>query len=124
MTQDRRWTNRSVNRETDAHQARGLWLRSLLLIVALLPGGAWLWKQSRCVQMTYEVQQMREEREQLLETERRLRAERARAASLDRIERWAGRGGSLVRPDEDHVVVLRPDDATESDDRFVARSRE
>ena len=123
MSPDRRWANREVSRETDQHQARGLWLRSLLLIAALLPGGVWLWQQSRCVQLTYEVQRMRERHDELLEQERRLLAERESAGSLDRIERWAQRRRSLVRPDEGRIVVLRPAAGQPTED-LLARSRE
>jgi len=103
-----RWTNRPLERESDPRHAIRLWVLSLWLTAALLPAGALLWHQGRCVQLTYRVNELREERDSLLEEQRRLRADLATETSLDRIERWAQRDARLVRPGDDGIVVMRP----------------
>jgi cell division protein FtsL len=50
---------------------------------------------------------LRQQREQLLEQERRLRMERAARESLEKIEAWALRQRGLVHPSPEHVVVVR-----------------
>ena len=105
---DRRWKNRSVVRELDGARARWLWLMVVGIALASAPAGAWLVCQNSCLKLSYELNTMRDAHELLLEQERRLRYERARLASLARIETWARKERGLVEPRAGEVVVIRP----------------
>ena len=104
---DRRWKNRSVVRELDGRRARWLWLMVAGIALAAAPAGAWLVCQNSCLKLSYELNTTRDAHELLLEQERRLRYERARLASLPRIEAWARQKRGLVEPGAGEVVVIR-----------------
>ena len=95
----RAWRNRLLVRERDPHLGRWLGIMLVAAVVAVAPGGAYLVQQNECVKVSYEVSRLRTEQEELLEQERRLRAERARLSSLPRIEAWARGKGGLVPQD-------------------------
>jgi cell division protein FtsL len=103
----RRWVNRSVAREVDRDRAR--WLRGVFvaMLLAAAPFAAYLLEQNECLRLSYEASALRQQREQLLEQERRLRMERAARESLEKIEAWALRQRGLVHPSPEHVVVVR-----------------
>lgn len=103
----RRWVNRAVAREVDRDRAR--WLRGafVAMLLAAAPFAAYLLEQNECLRLSYEASALRQEREQLLERERRLRMERAARESLEKIEAWALRRRGLVHPSPEQVVVVR-----------------
>jgi len=103
---ERRWQNRPLVRERDHRRILWLWTMLAAMVLAVLPSGAYLFHQNRCLEVSYEVSRAAEEHERLLEEERRLRVERAELASLALIERWAVERRGLVRPDPDAVVVV------------------
>jgi cell division protein FtsL len=76
------------------------------MVVAVIPAGAYLFHQNECLELSYRVNALAREHQRLLEDERRLRVERARLESLERIERWARREHGLIRPDDDDVLVV------------------
>jgi cell division protein FtsL len=121
---ERRWRNHPLVRERDHRRIFWLWSMLAAMVIAALPAGAYLYHQNRCLEVSYEVSAVAEERERLLEEERRLRVERARLESLGGIERWALRERGLVRPDTDDVVVVElPGDKSYSEaptDRLAA----
>ena len=103
---ERRWRNRPLVRERDHRRIFWLWSMLAAMALAALPSGAYLYHQNQCLEISYQVGAVAEERDRLLEEERRLRVERARLESLARIERWALRDRGLVRPEIDDVVVV------------------
>ena len=96
QTTGRAWRNRLLVRERDPHVGRWLGIMLFAALVAVVPGVAYLLQQNECVKMSYDVNRLRTEQDELLEQERRLRAERARLSSLPRIEAWARGKGGLV----------------------------
>ncbi|NIM01802.1 MAG: hypothetical protein GTN89_13450 [Acidobacteria bacterium] len=103
----RRWRNRALVRERDTRRARRLWVGLALSIAALAPAGVYLYQQSSCVQLSYELESIKDQREQLAEIERRLAVRHADAAAMRNIERWAARK-RFERPESTEVFVLRP----------------
>jgi cell division protein FtsL len=103
----RRWANREIAREVDHERARWLWGVFVAMLLAAAPFAAYLLEQNECLRLSYKASALRQQREQLLEQERRLRMQRASLESLDKIESWAvGRHG-LVHPSPEQVVVVR-----------------
>ena len=116
---ERRWKNVPLTRERDPRRSR--WLVALVLGVAALaaPVIAYLLHQMEYVQVRYKIEEMRGKRDQLEETERRLRIERATIQSLPSVEARAGSELGLVRPGPGQVVVAK----TASPGRGAAASR-
>jgi len=105
-TAQRRWQNRAVLREIDDRRVRRLWRLVLTIVVAAAPMAVYVLQQNESLRLRYEVNALRAEREQLLNEERLLNAEKTRLESLARIERWAFEERGLVLPDEGAVVVV------------------
>ena len=103
----RGWTNRSLGLERDSHRTRWIWILLLGLILAASPTAFYVLQQSECVKLSYEVNELRTEGEQLLEQERRLRFQRARLESLVSIEAWAVERHGLEHLAPQQVVVVR-----------------
>jgi len=102
---ERRWKNRTLVRERDVQRARGLWITLALFLGALAPAGLCLYEQNSCLQLSYEIDSIDRQREDLDELERRLEVRHAGVASMQSIERWAARK-NLTRPAEDEIVVV------------------
>ena len=121
MTSDRnerRWKNRPLVRERDAQRARRLWVTLALFVAALAPAGIYLYEQNSCLQLSYEIESIDRQREDLKELERRLEVRHAGVASMQSIERWAARR-NLERPGAEEIVVLSYDDV--DGDTMMAR---
>jgi len=103
---ERRWKNRPLVRERDHRRSLWLWMMLAAMVAAVLPSGAYLFQQNRCLEVSYEVGAVGEEHDRLREEERRLRVERAELESLALIERWAVERRGLARPETDEVVVV------------------
>lgn len=103
---DRRWRNRDLVRERDRHRTRGWWSWILGLVLAVLPAALYLVEQGRCTQLAYRSDALRTELEELVETERRLRVERARLETLSAIEEWAQKRHGMLRPEAEQVVIV------------------
>jgi hypothetical protein len=103
----RRWVNCAVAREVDRERARWLWGVFIALFLAAAPFAAYLLEQNECLRLSYEASALRQRREELLEQERRLRMERAKRESFEKIEAWAVRQQGLVHPEPEQVVVVR-----------------
>ena len=116
---ERRWKNRALVRERDARRARRLWLTLALLVGALLPAGFYLYEQNTCLQLSYEIESIEGQREQLAEAERRLKVRHADVASMQRIERWAARQ-QLTRPSAEEIVIVPYEDP--GSDTMLARA--
>ncbi len=102
---ERRWKNRPLVRERDAPRARRLWITLALFAAALAPAGLYLYEQNSCLQLSYEIESIDRQREDLKELERRLEVRHAGVASMQSIERWAARR-TLERPGAEEIVVL------------------
>ena len=121
MTSDRnerRWKNRPLVRERDAQRARRLWVTLALFVAALAPAGIYLYEQNSCLQLSYEIESIDRQREDLKELERRLEVRHAGVASMQSIERWAARR-NLERPAAEEVVVWPYEDVV--GDTMLAR---
>lgn len=101
----RRWKNRELVRERDAQRARRLWLTLALVVGALLPAGFYLYEQNTFLQLSYEIESIEKDRENLAEAERRLEVRHADVASMQRIEHWATRQ-QFTRPSAEEIVVV------------------
>lgn len=104
----RRWQNRPLVRERDAQRARWMWGLLALLIAALAPMGIYLFEQNKCLQLSYEMETIEEQRQTLAEAQRRLEVRYADVASMRRIERWAAQQ-RLARPASEQIVVVPSD---------------
>jgi cell division protein FtsL len=115
---ERRWKNRPLVREHDAQRARWLWVTLALFVAAFAPAGIYLYEQNCCLQLSYEIESIDRQRENLGELERRLEVRHASAASMQSIERWAARK-KLERPAAEDIVVVPYEDAV--DNTMLAR---
>ena len=85
-----------------------MWATLALLIAAAAPTGLYLHEQNSCLQLSYEIEEVKKQREKLTEGQRRLEVERASVASMTRIERWATQQ-RLARPESEQIVVVPHD---------------
>ena len=102
----RRWQNLPVVRELDRNRARWIWTVLFGLVLALAPIAVYVVQSMRYVEAGYAIEELRKTEERLLETERRLRIERAVHEALPGVEQQATKLG-LVRPGPDRVIVTR-----------------
>ena len=73
----RRWKNQPLTRERDSQRARFMWATLAVLIAAAAPIGLYLHEQNTCLQLSYEIEEVKKQREKLTEGQRRLEVERA-----------------------------------------------
>ena len=106
----RRWRNTPVVRERDERRLRWIWRFLLVAVVGALPLVAYLLQHMEYVRIRYAIEDLRAREARLIESERRLRIERAVSVSLPEVERQAGHELDLARPAAGHVVVVRPED--------------
>ncbi len=102
----RRWENRPIEREQDRLRTRSLRGVVLGLVFAFAPAGAYLLQQNECLELTYAIDALHREQDELAEHERRLMLKQSDLEALDEIERWASREQGLSRPDAESVIVL------------------
>jgi cell division protein FtsL len=95
-----------MNRRKGAKKGRRTiipWIVVLAFFMAELLGYSWC--RVQYVQMGYEINQARQERQRLTALHQELKVEEARLRSPERIKRLAKKRG-LVMPDSSQVVVL------------------
>ena len=104
----RRWRNSALHREVDTDRAR--WVTRVVLgaILAALPFAAYLLQTMAYVETRYALEDLRVREERLVESERRLRIEKAVQEALPTVETRAGRQLGLARPKPSEVVVVTP----------------
>jgi len=102
----RRWANRAVAREVDHDRVRWLWGVFVAMLLAAAPFAAYMFEQNECLRLSYRASGLRQERDELMEHERRLRMERASHESLERIEAWALEKHGLVRPAPEQIRIV------------------
>ena len=100
------WRNRTVLREIDDRRVRRLARVVLAMAVAAAPTAVYLVQQNECLKIRYEVNDLREQREELLQEERRLSLEQASLESLSDVEDWARRKHGMIQPGAGNVVIL------------------
>jgi len=106
---DRRWQNAEVVRERDDSQLRSLWRLLAGALAAASPLVVYLVMQMDYVQTRYRIEALRERQEALVDTEQRLRIERATLQTLPDVEEAARRNPELTRvPPEARIVVESP----------------
>ena len=103
----RQWSNRDVRREVDRYRALWLWGLLLGLVTAAAPAAVHLHHQNRCLQLSYEINALQDERKELQEQHRRLSARRAALESPATIEEWGLERHGMVHPLPEQVVVVR-----------------
>lgn len=117
---ERRWRNRRLERETDSRRARGLWILLLGIVAALAPLALYVVQQMNYIRVSYEIEHVREEHQRFAEAERKFRLQRSSLECLTRVESRA-RSLGLVQPDpEDVLVVLRT--GSPADGNLLARA--
>jgi len=103
----RRWRNSPVVRDLDRTRARWIWTVLIGVVVAATPFAVYVVQIMRYVETGYALEDLRGRQERLLESERRLRIERAVLEALPEVERRAASRLGLVRPSPDRVIVVR-----------------
>jgi cell division protein FtsL len=104
----RRWRNSALHREVDTDRARWVSRVVLAAIVAALPFAAYLLQTMEYVETRYALEGLRVREERLLESERRLRIEKAVQEALPTVESRADRALGLSRPRPSEIVVVTP----------------
>ncbi len=105
LVTQRRWQNQPLVRERDTGSVRWLWRLVATMAVIAIPMAIYLHLHGQSIRLAYEASALRAEQDSLIEQERRLRIERARLESLERVEHWADVEG-LVVPGAHQVVVI------------------
>lgn len=105
-TATRRWRNHQLVREPDGRHARWLWSLLAGMILATAPAAVYVHHHNEFLKLSYELTEIRAEKDKLLERERRLRVRLAALESLESIESWAAKGQGLVQPSPEQVVVV------------------
>jgi cell division protein FtsL len=121
--------NSRVVRQVDLQTRREIWW--LILLVAILAGGAGLyaWPALEIRRAGLRAIELDQEKERLLEENRKLSLEKAALESLQRVETIATRDLGLVAPDpEESVVVevpppLRPGERVADEEKPARQAR-
>ena len=104
----RRWRNSALHREVDADRAKWVFRVVIGAILAALPFAAYLLQTMAYVETRYALEKVRAREERLVESERRLRIEKAVQEALPAVESRAGRQLQLSRPRPSEIVVVAP----------------
>ncbi len=118
-SESRRWHNVTVVREQDPRRMRWVLILFAGILAAAIPVAAYLVQQMRYVEARYRTEDLRGRLTRLVETERRLRIERATLERLPRVEERAQGELGLVHPTPRQRVVVR----SSAPDRGSAASR-
>ena len=102
----RRWANRELERDLDRRRSRVNWRLLLGIAIAMLPIAAYLQIQNSYVELNYEVDHLRAEREELERRQHRLLGMRAALEAPVDVERWAHEN-DLELPTPAEIVVVR-----------------
>jgi len=121
--------NSRIVRQVDPRSRREIWW--LILLVAILAGGAGLyaWPALEIRRAGLRAIELDQEKERLLEENRKLSLEKAALESLQRVETIATRDLGLVAPDpEESVVVevpapLRPGERVADEEKPARQAR-
>jgi cell division protein FtsL len=102
----RRWRNAALLRERDVERTRWLFVLLLWAVAAVAPFTLYLVQQMEFVRVRYKIEELRVQRERLVEMEQRLRIDRAKLIAPAHVERCATERLGLVHPPPAVVVVV------------------
>lgn len=107
--------NRHLAREFDRRRIREMLLVAALVIVLLLPLLSYVWYHMEWIRLGYEMQRLRQKRDEQVELSARLRIEKASLESLARVEREARKRlglvhstGAVIHMEEDLLDAAGP----------------
>jgi cell division protein FtsL len=110
--------NEQLVRELDRKRHHELLLVALTGFVLAVAVIIYAWPHFEMIRLGYRMEELRQEREELVETRIRLELQRATESDPARIESIAKNQLGMVYPDRDHMVVIEPlevDDSPSSD---------
>jgi cell division protein FtsL len=105
-TPEHHWRNAPLVRERDVALTRRFLVLLLWMAAAVAPFTFYLVQQMEFVRVRYKIEELRAQRDRLMEAEQRLRIERAGLTAPARVERSAIRNLGLVNPPATRVVVI------------------
>lgn len=98
--------NKRLVQEFDRSKARELMVVVVLLALVLLPLLVYVWQNVEWIRSGYAFETLKNERDRLVETNHRLRVEKASLESLTRVESLARTQLGLEEPPEGSVVLV------------------
>ncbi len=113
--------NRRLVRQVDRIRARDLMLAVLLSTVVLLPVLAYVWQNVEWIQIGYRIEKLKGRHDRLVETQQRLRLEKATLESLARIEQVSRTQLGLSAPPDGMVVLMDRGSLATPDEGSTAR---
>jgi cell division protein FtsL len=117
--------NEQLVRELDRKRHHELFLVALTGFVLAVAVIVYAWPHFEMIRLGYRMEELRQEREDLLESRMRLELQRATESDPARIESIAKNQLGMVYPDREHTVVVEPIEAGDahSSDRSRRASR-
>lgn len=117
--------NEQLVRELDRKRHHELFLVAVTGFVLAVAVIVYAWPHFEMIRLGYRMEELRQEREELVESRMHLELQRATESDPARIESIAENQLGMVYPDRDHVVVVEPIDAdnASSGDRSRRASR-
>lgn len=109
--------NEQLVRELDAKRHRELFMVALTALALTAAVIAFAFPHFEMIRLGYRMEELRQQREALVETRRHLELQRATELSPSRIEFIAVEQLGMVYPDSSHRLILEPFDSA----RLVAR---
>jgi len=103
--------NEQLVRELDAKRHRELFMVALTALALTAAVIAFAFPHFEMIRLGYRMEELRQQREQLVETTRRLELQRATELSPSRIEAIAIEQLGMVYPDGTHRLTLEPFDS-------------
>ena len=100
--------NEQLVRELDRKRHHQLFLVALLGLVLTVGVIFYAWPHFEMIRLGYSMEELRQRREELLETRHHLELQRATESDPARIEGIARTELGMVYPDRDHSIVLEP----------------
>ena len=87
---------------------RSWFLKRVILpsVLIFLPLALYLWQQNEIIGYGYRIEELRKEKERLLELKRKLLVERSKLEIPERIERKARKGLSLIPTPAERIYLL------------------
>jgi len=103
--------NEQLVREIDRKRHHELFLVALTGFVLAVAVIVYAWPHFEMIRLGYRMEELRQEREELVEARMRLELQRATESDPARIESIAKNQLGMVYPDRDHTLVLEPIEA-------------
>ncbi|MDH3628387.1 MAG: hypothetical protein OEV00_14605 [Acidobacteriota bacterium] len=114
-TNERRWRNVGVVREHDSARTLRAWGLWVALILALVPSIVFVLQRNHSVETRVRLNVLQQQLEEARRTERSLAIDWAGLSSPEKMEAWASKQRSLIRPSSrDVIAVTKAPDPTEN----------